>query len=167
MSDKLPPGPPTPGAEHKLLKPFEGTFRAKVSLWMGPGDPVIHHGVMVSAFQVGGLFLHQDYVGDAAPGPWPAFLGKGYWGFNSTTKLYEGFWIDNASTMMQLETGTVDTCGKVWTMQSTFVHPHIGQQVTKKSIIRLIDNDHHEMTTFIIGPDGKETRTMQIDYVRS
>ena len=36
---------------------------------------------MVSAFQLGGLYLFQDDTGDPSPGPFPEFLGKGYWGF--------------------------------------------------------------------------------------
>ena len=108
MSNDIPAGPPTPGSEHALLKPFEGTFRAAVSLWTGLGD-----------------------------------------------------------SMMQLERGTMDATGRIWTMLSSFLHPHIGQHVTKKSVIRLIDNDHNDMTTWMTRLDGNEVRTMHIDFVRS
>ena len=98
MSDTAHQGPPAPGPEHALLKPFAGTFRATVKLWMGPGDPMVQHGTMINSFQVGGLYLFQDYTGDQVSGPWPSFIGKGFWGFNTFAKEFEGFWIDNAST---------------------------------------------------------------------
>ena len=167
MSNDIPAGPPTPGSEHALLKPFEGTFRAAVSLWTGLGDSMVEHGTMVSSFQVGGLYLFQDYTGDPSSGPWPAFVGQGFWGYNTNARQYEGFWIDNASTMMQLERGTVDATGRIWTMLSSFLHPHTGQHVTKKSVIRLIDNDHNDMTSWMTRLDGNEVRTMHIDFVRS
>ena len=167
MSDAAHQGPPAPGPEHALLKPFAGTFRATVKLWMGSGDPIVHHGTMVSSFQVAGLYLFQDYTGDPAPGPWPAFIGKGFWGYNTTTREFEGFWIDNASTMMQLEKGAVDQSGKVWTMGSRFVHPHFGREVAKRSVIRLIDNDHNDLTSYMTGPDGSEFRTMEILFERA
>lgn len=48
---------------------------------------MVQHGTMVSAFQLGGLYLFQDYVGDPSPGPFPAFVGKGYWGYNTSSNL--------------------------------------------------------------------------------
>ncbi len=167
MSDNGPPqGHPVPGAGHALLEPFAGTFRATVRIWMGPGEPMVQHGTMVSSFQVGGLYLFQDYQSDPGPGPGAGFVGKGFWGYNTGAKEYEGFWIDNASTMMQLEKGSVDTSGKVWTMRSKFVHPHFGREVDKRSVIRLIDDDHNDLTSYMTGPDGNEFRTMEILFER-
>lgn len=159
-------GPPTPGPEHALLKPFEGRFRATVTLWMGPGEPMVHTGLMLNVFQLNGLFLFQDYVGDPSTGPWPAFEGKGFWGYNTTTKEFEGVWLDNASTIMQMEKGSVDSTGKVWTMISTFVSPYTGQLTSKRNVIRLIDGDHNDMTTWMASPDGQEFKAMHIDFVR-
>jgi Protein of unknown function (DUF1579) len=158
---------PKPTPQHALFKPFEGTFRAKVLIYMGPGEPLVTSGTMVNTFQLGGLYLHQDYSGDETGSPFPAFAGKGYWGFNPARSQFEGFWIDNASSMMQLEHGTVDAAGKVWTMFSEFVHPYSGQTVKKRTEIKLLDQDHHTMTSYMIDGTGHESRTMQIEYQRS
>lgn len=116
------------------------------------------------SFQLGGLYLFEDYTGDPSPGPFPAFVGKGYWGYNTTSKKYEGFWIDNASTMMQLEKGDVDASGEIWTMVSSFQHTDSGQRMSKRSVIRLIDGDHNDMTMYMSGPDGNEFRSMEIMF---
>jgi len=170
MTDASPeqqPGPPQPGPQHELLKPFEGTFRAVVRIWMGPGDPMESTGTMVNSFQVGGLYLHQNYTGDSSDGPFPDFRGRGYWGYNFATNEYEGFWIDNASPMMQLERGTVDEAGKIWTMVAEMLNPQTGEKMTKKSVIELSDPDTHSMVTYFVSPDGSEFKGMEIQYQRA
>lgn len=157
---------PVAGPEHNLLKPFAGQFRAVVKLFMGPGEPMVHTGIMDSQFQLDGLFLHQNYTGDPAEGPFPRFLGRGYWGYNTGSGKFEGFWIDNASTMMQTETGSVNESGTVWTMHSKFTPPHAKQEMAKRSEIRLVDADHHTMNSFVTGLGGQEVKTMEIAYTR-
>lgn len=157
---------PSPGPEHELLKPFEGTFQAEVKMWMGPGEPAVSTGTMVNSWKLGGMYLHQDYVGDATDGPFPSFAGQGFWGFNSNSKMYEGFWIDNASSMMQNESGSVDQSGKVWTMTSKMPCAQTGQLMTKKSVITLLDNDNNKLEMYFTGDDGNESKAMEINYRR-
>lgn len=157
---------PTAGAEHHRFKPFEGKFRAEVKMWMGPGDPMVSTGTMTNSLELSGLYLQQDYVGDPNDGPFPAFEGKGFWGFNNATNQYEGFWIDNASTTMQNEKGSVDGRGKVWEMKGEMLCSQTKQTFQKRSVITLIDNDHHKMEMFFKGPDGQEMKNMEIDYER-
>jgi hypothetical protein len=166
MSDSEHAGAPVPGPEHALLNPFAGRFRATVKLHMGPGEPIIQHGTMFSTWQIGGLYLFQDYTGDPAPPPWPSFIGRGYWGYNQTAKRFEGFWIDNASTMMQLEHGQVDAAGTEWQMHSEFLHPQTGQPLKKRTRIRAFGPDRNDMTSWITGPDGSEQLTMEILFER-
>lgn len=161
------PGPPKPGSEHARLKPMEGRFRTRVTLFMGPNQTHESTGTMVNSFQLDGLYLHQDYVGDPSEGPFPNFAGKGYFGYNTTLGRYEGFWIDNASTTMQFEHGQVDAAGKVWTMDGEVTHPHSKQVLKKRNVITVQDNDHHTMESFFVGEDGKDTPMMVIQYERA
>lgn len=157
--------PPSVTDEHKRLFAFEGKFRAVVKLFMGPGDPMVTTGVMINSQQLGGLYLFQDYQGDAVDGPYPEFQGKGYWGYNTTDGCYEGFWIDNASPMMQLETGQYNDTDKAWEMHSEFTHPGTNQPVKRRTVIKLIDDDHHSMEAYMETDDG-EAKTMEIQYER-
>ena len=131
-------------------------------MWFGPGDPMVQTGIMTNTFQLRGFFLHQDFVGE----PY-GFLGKGYWGFNQTLKVYEGFWIDTASSAMQTESGNVDESGRIWTMQSKAVHPHTGGTLLRKSIIRLIDDNHYSTDSFFTGVGQAEFKEMEIQFVRT
>ncbi len=157
---------PTAGTEHKRLKPFAGKFRAEVKMWMGPGDPMVSTGTMTNTFELGDLYLQQDYIGDASDGPFPSFEGKGFWGFNTTTNQYEGFWIDNACTNMQNEKGSVDAKGKVWEMKGEMICPQTKQTFQKRSVITLFDNNRHKMEMFFKGADGQEMKNMEINYER-
>jgi hypothetical protein len=165
MTDEAQFKMPEPGPEHALLKPMDGTFTAKVTMWMGPGDPTVSTGKMTNSLQLTGLYLRHDYQGDASDGPFP-FEGQGYFGYNSTAGEFEGFWIDNASTAMQMETGTVDKSGKVFVMHSEFVMPGVGVTFQKRSVITVTDNDHHTMESFITPPGGDEMKNMVIEYQR-
>ena len=153
--------------EHKKLEPFVGKFRANVKLWMGPGDPHESTGLMENSWDLGGRFLRQTYKGDQTDGPFPNFEGRGFWGYNTIDKRYEGFWIDSACTFMQHETGSVDGSGKEWTMVGSMTDPQSGRPMTKRSVIKLMDNDRHAMEMFFVSPDGQEFKGMEIQYTRA
>lgn len=151
---------------HKALEPFVGKFRSEVRLWMGPGDPQVSTGMMTNKMDLDGRYLQQVYKGDEGAGPFPNFEGRGYWGYNTLAKKYEGFWIDTVSPMMQTETGDVDESGKVWTMTGEIPDPQSGGKMTKKSVITLQDDDHHTLAMFFVAPDGNEFKGMEIRYER-
>ncbi len=154
-----------PAAEHAMLEPFVGEFSAEVRMWMGPGEPMVSTGTMTNSWELGGRFLRQSYQGDPSEGPFPDFEGRGFFGYNTVDRRWEGFWIDTASTIMQFEQGEVDAAGKMWTMRGSMTNPRDGQPVAKRSVITLVDDDHHSMEMFFETPEG-EAKGMAIDYAR-
>lgn len=154
-----------PGPQHDRFKPFLGTFRAQVKVWMGGGEPMVSTGTMVNTLELGGRYVRQEYTGDPVEGPFGDFEGHGFWGYNGVTQEYEGFWVDNASTIMQFETGTVDESGRIWTMTSEMADPG-GGRMARRSVITLEDEDHHSMESFFIR-EGQEFKGMEIRYTRS
>ena len=158
---------PTHSEHHARLQPFVGTFTANVKMWMDPTqEPYESTGKMVNSWHLNRLFLHQDYQGDAEDRPFPNFQGKGYWGFNDATGCYEGFWIDTATPQFQVESGHVDESGKVWEMTSEVVCPGSGESMKKRTVITLIDQDHHKMEMFFKTSQG-EMKSMEINYTRA
>lgn len=151
---------------HRALSPFAGEFSAEVKFWMGPGEPHVSTGVMINEWDLGGTFLKQTYTGDRDPHSPFVFEGRGYWGFNTTTGRYEGFWIDTASTMMQTETGDFDPGAGRWIMRSAFIHPETGAQMSKRSVFTIISDDEHLMESYFPTPDGGEFKVMEIRFVR-
>lgn len=158
--------PAGPGAQHKPLHDFVGTWRATVTMWMGPGEPMVTTGTMVNSLDLGGRYLKQDYTGDPNDGPFPSFEGRGFWGYNDVTAQYEGFWIDNASNQMATEFGPYDPKAKSWNMKGHMALPG-GGSMAKRSLIAKVSNNEHTMDMFFTGPDGKESKGMHIKYVRA
>lgn len=152
--------------EHARLAPFAGTFKSRVTMWMGPGEPMTSTGTMTNRLILGGRFIEHDYTGDPNLGPFPEFAGKGYWGYNTIDKRYEGVWIDSAGTWIQFEQGQVDATGTEWTMLGTMTNPETGKPMNKRSVVRLIDNDHHTMEMYFEMPEG-EFKCMEIKYERA
>lgn len=161
--------PVGPGPEHERFGDFVGTFRSEVRMWMDPTspEPFTSTGTMVNELDLGGRFLRHTYAGDQVDGPFPSFEGRGFWGYNAAAERWEGFWIDNVSTGMDLERGQLEPDGRTWIMHSTFVHPATGAEQAKRTEIVLQDRDHHRMTTWFTQPDGSEFKVMQIDYTRA
>lgn len=158
---------PQPGPEHHAMRPFEGRFKARVTLYFGE-QSIESTGVMENAFDLDGFYLRQHYEGDPTPGgpPDAVFRGRGFWGFNTQAGCYEGFWIDNASTAMGMETGQIEPDGRTWIMQADAVHPQSGAKLHKRSVITLEDNDRHRMETFLQPEGGDEIKHITIEYER-
>lgn len=159
------PMPAPAGAEHERLDAFVGKFRAEVKMWMGPGDPMVSTGTMTSTRELDGRFLCQEYVGDPGPGPFPNFRGKGLFGYNDLTERYEGVWIDNASNVMQTETGILDESGKVWTMEGSMPCASTGKTTKKRSVLTVRDRDHHSLEMYFENEGGMH-KGMEIRYAR-
>lgn len=156
-------------ADHQRLQPFVGTFAAEVRFWMGPGEPVITTGTMNAGFILGGRFLRQVFEGDlpeGAPAAASAFCGEGYIGYNNVDKRYEQVWVDNASTLVQVESGQVDEAGREWNFYSTLTNPQSGGPMEKRTILYIVDEDHHTMEIWFRDPEGPEIKAMEIRYSR-
>jgi len=70
----------TPGAEHKALEQFVGTWDTSVKMWMAPGaQPQESTGTAENKMTLGGRFLEQHYEGTMMGQP---FTGMGYTGYD-------------------------------------------------------------------------------------
>jgi hypothetical protein len=155
-----------PGIEHELFKQFVGTWKGKVQIWMGPGDPVESTGTMVNEMDLDGRFLKQTYTGDANDGPFPNFAGRGFFGFNNTTGKFEGFWIDTASNQMATEFGDYDEATKTWTMLGE-MNMGGGKTCGKRSVFTVLNENEQTLEMFFDMPGAGESKGMHIHYTRA
>jgi hypothetical protein len=148
--------------EHALLRPFEGFWKATVKMWWDPeGEPQVSTGMMKNRLVLNGLFLEQEYGDDAGQ-----FSGRGFWGYNTVDRRWEGFWIDSMISMMQTEHGVYDAAGRTWTMTGEMTDPGNGKRLTKRSVITVLGPDHHTMEMFFTTEKG-EKKGMEIEYRRA
>lgn len=152
----------TPGAEHKKLDVFTGSWNTEAQFWMVPGaDPMSMKGSAENKWLFDGRYLEQRFKGDFMGMP---FEGVGITGYDNVKKQYWGTWMDNMSTGMMMTTGKND--GSTWSFSGSMPDPMTAKDSAVEEKITVTDNDHHTMEMWGPGPDGKMYKTMEIKYTR-
>jgi hypothetical protein len=175
---KKPPAPPvdeqammeawqaaaTPGSAHKGLAGMEGTWTAKVRMWMSPtAPPAESDGTAENKMALGGRFLEQRYQGNVMGQP---FTGIGYTGYDNIKKKYVSTWIDSMGTTMMVTEGTGDAGGKVITTTGSIPDALTKKTVAIKAVTTIVDADHTTYEMWGPDPSGKVFKTLEIHYVR-
>lgn len=156
----------TPNEKHKqLIAEFEGTWDAKMTAWMDPSaPPMVESGKSVNTAVFGGRQLRMDYTGQFMGQP---FEGVGYTGHNNVTGKYFSSWSDNMSTGLFVAEGDYDAASKSYSYRAQMPDPmKPGTMVPVREAMRFIDKDHAVFEMYETR-DGKETKTMQIEYTRA
>jgi len=154
----------TPGAEQKLLAALVGDWKATVTMWMDPSKPPeVSTGHSSNILKYGGRFVEMNYVGE-----WMGqkFEGTGLWGYDNIGKQYQSTWYDSMGTQIMTATGNYDPASKKLVLGSTMSCPMTGGPVNMKQVITVVDDNKHIYESYMTGPDGKETKTMEIVYTR-
>lgn len=153
----------TPGAEHKALEPFVGSWNATVSWWMDPSMPPSESkGTMVNSWVYGGRYLEQKFVGDMDG---QRFEGTGLWGFDIAAGKYIGTWYDSMSTSMSRSVGSISKDGKSFRMTAYNTDPVTGQESCGEELITLDGPNQHTMAMYE-DRGGQKVMTMKIVYTR-
>jgi uncharacterized protein DUF1579 len=154
----------TPGAPHKALATLEGSWTAKVKTWMAPGaPPESSDGTAEQKMLLGGRFLEQHYSGSMMGQP---FQGVGHTGYDNLKKKYVATWIDSMGTMTMVTEGTADATGKVITSTGTIDDVMTGKPAKIKTVVTIVDPDHHTYEMWAPGPDGKAYKNVEVQYSR-
>jgi Protein of unknown function (DUF1579) len=153
----------TPGAEHKKLESFVGTWDTTAKMWMDPtAPPQESKGTSENKMALGGRFLEQRFEGTFMGQP---FSGVGYTGYDIYKKQYVGTWMDTMGTQIMSSTGTADVSGKM-TFTGSVDDPMTNKKMDFKETITVVDNDHHVFEMWMPGPDGKMFKTLEINYTK-
>ena len=153
-----------PGIHHQHLQQFVGTWNATVKNWMSPdAPPQVSTGIAESKMILEGRFLMMDFKSEFMKQP---FTGVGIQGYDNVKNEYVGIWMDNMTSGMMISTGKCEQDGKVFTSYSVTMNPVTKKNEKSKSVTRIIDKDKHIDEMFMIGPDGKEFKNMEITYIR-
>ena len=154
----------TPGPEHKGFAETVGTWDVESKMWMDPAAPP-HVSKGVSTFRtiLGGRYLQYDYEGKAMD---MTFSGYGISGYDRYNKKYVSLWLDSMSTGFYLTEGTCDAAGKVCTETGVWDDYTTGQKSKVKDVTTHYGKDKFTMEMYMVLPDGKEIKTMELTYTR-
>ena len=154
----------TPGEGHKKLDFMVGSWVAKNSTWMAPGQaPMVSEGTSEHKWVLGGRFLEQRYEGTFMNSP---FSGIGYTGFDNYRKQYTSTWMDTSATSILVMSGTFDASGKILTTTGKTDDFTSGKTAAIREKMTMVSKDEILFELFGPGPDGKEFRMMEIRYTR-
>jgi hypothetical protein len=156
----------SPGKEHEIFKSLAGKFNAEVSMQM-PGAPAPEKstGTMDNELLYGGRYVMQTYKGTMMGKP---FEGGGLWAFDKLKNKYVSIWIDDMSTMVMVAEGAADgsDANTVTTTTKCF-DPIANKDKEIRTVLKVADKDHHTYESYEKGDDGKEMKTLTIQYTRA
>ncbi len=156
----------TPGAEHKLLNRYTGTWTVKMKGWMDPSQPPsVGEGKATIKTILGGRVRTEEFVGDIGGMP---FEGWGMNGYDNATQKYWMSWNDNMSTgLMYSADGALSPDQKVLTFYGTMDKPTTGEKGVKvKYVYRLLDGNKFDFEAYEL-PKSGEIKTLEIHYTRA
>jgi hypothetical protein len=152
-----------PGAHHEHLAPFVGTWKGKVTMWMGPGQaPMVEESMAEATWLLGGRFLQWKNTGNFGGMP---FEGMAIEGYNNGEERYESVWLDNFGTLLLVFEGSCSDDGKHRKMASKFADVVAGGVVDYRTEYQWIDSDHFTYSAFMNKGDG-EFQNLVIEYER-
>lgn len=153
-----------PGAGHKALETFVGSWSAEVKTWMAPGQPpTVSKGTAKSTWVMNGRYVQEEFSGEMMGTP---FRGMSLTGYDNVRQKYRSVWIDDMSTSMVTSEGDADAAGKVFTFGGDYACAMTGEKNKKSTLIyRVISKDKHvfEMHDPALGENSK---MMEITYTR-
>lgn len=154
----------TPGQHQKYLEAMVGQWQMSGKSWMEPStEPMTWTGTATKEMFMGGRFLREEIISELMGQP---FEGLGIMGYNNVTGKYWYAWLDNMSTGLFTSVGTGDEKGKVFTLVGDYDDPMTGKKQKSKTVITILDENKHTYASYMIGPKGEETVSMEITYVR-
>lgn len=148
---------------HAYLKRFAGSWTAKTTMWTVPGQPpTAGGGSFEGRLIMGGRFVALDFRGTMMGMPFEGFQLTGY---DNMQKKYLTLWIDNTSTSFFMLAGTRDAAKDILDQTGEWADPMSG--MTKvRAVIRFINADEYVWEQFMVLPDGKEFKSMEMRCTR-
>ena len=150
--------------EHRLLQYFAGRWHESIRVWITPaGPPLRSTGIARLRAALGGRFIEMRHVGSMAG---QTHRSIGYLGFDNVAGRYTHVGMDDGWTGTWMAQGHYDDANRTYTFTGAMDDPtRPGMAVAVREVLRITGPlsfvlEWHETR------DGKETRTLRIDYTR-
>jgi hypothetical protein len=152
-----------PGEHHEMLAEVAGTYGVACKMFMGPdAPPMSMQATAESQAILGGRFLRESFEGDMMGQP---FEGQLMLGYNNLDQQYFAIWMDTWGTGFSLAQGkaaadgTLELRGQMRDALTPAGRPY-------RHVVKRKDKDHYTVELWDTMPDGKEWKTMEMEYSR-
>lgn len=152
-----------PQEEHRWLQKLAGNWTYQSETVMGPDAPPVKLTGTETFRSVGGLWFIGEgkcTMPDGSPGEMIMTVG-----YDTEAKRYTGTWIGSMMTKLWVYDGFIE--GNSLHLESK--GPSMsgdGTTTTYRDSIELVDDDHRNFTSQVLGNDGNWTRFMTAHYTR-
>lgn len=147
------PEMPKPTKEHEWLKQFVGEWESEGEAVAEPGKEAIKCKGSIKTRMLGEFWMVSEAKSEMMGASVSAVQQIGY---DSTTKKYVGTWIDSMLNHLWRYEGSVDSTGKILTLEAegpNFMDP--GKTAKFRDTYEFKSKDHIVSTAAMQGPDGK------------
>ena len=163
-----------PGAGQDTMKPLAGDWRVSMWLYAALGTP--DHPVQSDDIKshrewvAGGRFLTDVTEGTVGG---QAYYRRGTLGYSSVDKRYEWVTQDALNANMMVYAGAKGSGPGLpanlrgsFTDQGLLGEKYAGKTIGQRTVIRIVDNDHHEMLIYFTPPGEPERLVDRKVYTR-
>lgn len=149
---------------HKKLKALVGKWQTVNRAWMAPDQPPVEtKGTAEKHMILGDRFVQEDYKGTVMGKP---FSGQGLTGYDNNKQKFTNTWADTMTTALFTLEGTADAGGKDVVLAGSAYCPIEKRNKNYRQVLHIESDKKHSFEMFEVGPDGKETKTMEVIYTR-
>ena len=154
----------TPSASHKMMEKNVGEWTTSMQMWPAPGaEPQKSEGTCKFEMILGGRYMQTKYSGIVMGMPFEGISTDGY---DNAKKVYFNTWVDNMGTGIMHGEGKYDEASKAIVFNGTMFDPMQNKDLTYRQTVQTVDDNHMVMEMFYTTPEGKEYKSMHVDYVR-
>ena len=154
---------PKPGKEHAMLKGMIGTWDCEVEMAGMPGAPPTKPKAVEVVTPLGEFWAIGAFKGEMMGMP---FEGHNITGYDPVKKKFTNYWVDSMSPSAMTGEGEWNEEKKELTFLAKGMDP-MGNEMTMKQVVRIIDENNHTFTMTMPMPDGTEMTVISIKYTRA
>ena len=157
--------PAAPQREHEWLQKMVGEWTSDAECIMEPGKPAQKFSGTETVRSLGGLWVVAEGRGEMPGGGTATTILT--LGFDPQRKRYTGTFIGSMMTHLWIYNGTLDSSGKVLTLDTEGPDFSGGPSLVKyQDIIEFVSDDYRVLKSQLVGPDGKWNQFMTAHYRR-
>jgi hypothetical protein len=150
---------PKPQKEHQWLQQLAGNWEYDAEMIMEPGQPPMKATGTETGRMIGGFWAMMENKGEFMGTPFTGIMTLGY---DPEKKKYVGSWIDNMTSYMWHYQGTLDSSGKVLTLDTEGPCPQEGGRIVRFKEVVEMKGPNQKVFTSAREKDGKWITHMKI-----
>lgn len=154
----------TPGNYHQMLAKADGEWQEQITIWMTPeAVPTKSMATATNKMIMDGRYQYSTHKGSFNGRP---FEGLSIMGYDNAKKVFENSWIDNMGTGIMITRGPWNEANKSIELKGSYVDPSSGKEMSVREIMKWVDDNTQTMEMYMVTPEGKEMKTMEIMLTR-